>query len=337
MKRRTCIKCIFIISSLLSIVSCQSVGKDLRVERFDAGLVQDSIPQYLQTSLDEYRLKFGDRLSLVFMNDVKKDLTESYKLDIGDEVKVSIYDREDLSGTYMVVPDGWLHLPMIKPLKVNGLTVPEFGEVLAGAYMPLIGNVKVNVGLTRLNNRVSNFVNSVSQYNSQGAVYETTVEADGNAIFPQLGFIKLKGLNLREANQAITTAYKSILPTIDVTARLINTRGNVITVLGEVRRPGNFEISGSVSLIAALGLAEGWVPSAKIQTLIIVQQRKGELYVNKYDLETNLVGATQIQLAAGDMVFVPRTKIADVNVFVDQYIRRNIPINVGVGIPVSFN
>lgn len=329
------LKALFFWGSMLFLVSCQSAYKNVKADHLDFKEVHDSIPQYLQTTPDEYRLKFGDRLSLVFMPDVKRDLTDSYQLDVGDEVKVSVYDREDLSGFYTIVPDGWLHVPMLKPVKVKGATLFELTQALVDAYKPLIGTVAVNVGINRFNSRVTAFITAISQYNSQGSVYETTIEADGTATFPQIGFIKLSGMTLKEASETIAMMYKNILPNIDITARLLNQRGNVITILGEVRRPGSFEVTGSISLVAALGLAEGWIPSAKTESLIILQQRKGELYLNKFDLEKNLIGATQIQLAAGDMVFVPRTAIADVNVFVDQYLRRNIPINIGVGIPIN--
>jgi protein involved in polysaccharide export with SLBB domain len=119
------------------------------------------------------------------------------------------------------------------------------------------------------------------------------------------------------------------------TVRLAATKGNVVTVLGEVARPGAFDTTGNLSLIAALGMAGGWTPSAHMESVILVQQRKGLLYVNKFDLRDEFVAATQIQLASGDLVFVPRSPVADDNVFVDQYLRRNLPLGIGVGIPIN--
>ena len=40
--------------------------------------------------------------------------------------------------------------------------------------------------------------------------------------------------------------------------------------------------------------------------------------------------AQDILLGPGDIVYVPRSPIANVNLWVDQYIRKNIPIPVGV-------
>jgi len=38
-----------------------------------------------------------------------------------------------------------------------------------------------------------------------------------------------------------------------------------------------------------------------------------------------------------DIVFVPRSTIANVNVWVDQYIRKNIPVSLGVYYGVNTN
>ena len=41
-----------------------------------------------------------------------------------------------------------------------------------------------------------------------------------------------------------------------------------------------------------------------------------------------------VPLAARDIVVVPRSLIANVNVFVEQYVRNNLPVqNVGLGFP----
>lgn len=319
----------------VSILSACSIDGKMRRNSLELSQIQEVSLRYLKTVPTQYQLKPGDRLSLVFMADIKKDLTEAYTLDIGDEIRVSIYDREDLSGSYVVVPDGWIYLPLIRPLKVKGLTLEQLNQLLVEEFKGIVKDPQVTVGLNRFNNRVSAFINSLSQFNPQGSVYEAVIDADGAAIFPQLGAVHLSSMTLDQANGILYEQYRRILPGIDVTARISSTKGNVITILGEVKRPGSFEIYGNVTLIAALGLAEGWNSTAHLESVILVQQRKGEYYLNKYDLEKNLIGATQIQMAGGDLIFIPRTAISDVNVLIDQFLRKNLPINIGVGIPIN--
>jgi polysaccharide biosynthesis/export protein len=50
------------------------------------------------------------------------------------------------------------------------------------------------------------------------------------------------------------------------------------------------------------------------------------------DLEKALDGSDpgqDILLSPADIVYVPRSAIANVNLWIDQYIRKNIPISIG--------
>ena len=321
-------RCFCIVAGAAALSGCMSIDAKARSASLDASEIQPAA--------SEYRLKPGDRLGLVFMPNVSKDMKSEYRLDIGDEIHVKVHEREDLSGAHKVAPDGWIQFPLLGPIQVKEMTLRELSLTLTQKYKSLVAFPQVAVGLNQFNSKATSFMTSLaSQSNVQGSAYETSIGLDGIAFFPQIGAVELKGKTLRGANEILRGLYDAILPTIDVTTRLNGARENVVTVLGEVKHPGSFEVSGSISLIAALGLAEGWISSAHLETLLVVQQREGELYVNKYNMEKDLVVATQIQLTAGDMVFVPRSAISDINVFVDQFLRRNIPINIGVGIPIN--
>jgi hypothetical protein len=43
-----------------------------------------------------------------------------------------------------------------------------------------------------------------------------------------------------------------------------------------------------------------------------------------------------VRLEPGDILFVPRKGIANVNLFVEQYIRNNIPIPIVLGYNIGF-
>lgn len=324
-RRSQITKCLWVLICFVSVSSCSSIDSKVRSSSFQTSRTQpDPV---------EYRLSSGDRISVVFMLDIKRDLTETYRIGVGDQIRLSISDRNDLSGVYPVVPDGWIHLPLLEPLMSRGMTLHELRSTLILEYEAILPYASVTVGLERFNSQVIDFLTTLSPSQSTRApVYETTVSIDGSAVFPQIGFVKLASKTLKEVNEILRNRYKEIIPAIDVTARLIYRKENVVTVLGEVGRPGSYAVSGIISLTAVFGLAQGWLKTAHLESVIVVQERDGELYVNKLDLERDLVVATQVPLTAGDMVFVPRSTIADINVFVDQYIRRNLPINIGVTI-----
>ena len=47
-------------------------------------------------------------------------------------------------------------------------------------------------------------------------------------------------------------------------------------------------------------------------------------------------GAKDIYLRPNDIVYVPKSGIADVNTWVDMYVRKNIPIPLGLSIGSTF-
>jgi len=282
----------------------------------------------------EYHLRAGDRLALMYMISLNRDIIEEYRLEIGDEIRLVVQDRDDLTGQYLVVPDGWIHLPMLEPIRVRGNSLAEVKKAVTEAYGGVIPNAEVTLSLTRFNTRVNGFIASLAQ-GIQGPVFETLIELDGVAILPQLGPVPIAGMTLTQINEDLSRRYHDVLTGVDVIVRLASTRGRVVTVLGEVKHPGAFEVPGWITLTEALGLAEGWVPSAQMSSVMVVQPRGDQIYVNKYDLSRQILLATQVQLAAGDMVWVPRSNIANVNLWVEQFVRRNLPINIGVGIPVN--
>ncbi len=321
------IKCLLLVISMSTLWACVSIDAKTR-----------SLPmkdQPVQRPATEYRLKPTDRLSLIFMASAKQEGEDRYRLGRGDEIGLRVHEREDLNGVFKVFPDGWVQFPLLEAIKVQGMTLDALRAFLTKEYQLFVVSPQIVLVLNQHNSSVLSFIHMLSQSNGQGPVYETTLGLDGFAVFPQIGEVHLAEKSLKEANTILADAYNALLPGLDVTARLVGSRDNVVTVLGEVKRPGAFEVFGSVSLIAALGLSEGWSSTAHLASILVVQQRNGQFFVNSYDLKKDMVLATQIRLSGGDMVFVPRSAISDVNVFIDQFIRRNIPINIGVGIPIN--
>src|SRR4030042_5045931 len=93
---------------------------------------------------------------------------------------------------------------------------------------------------------------------------------------------------------------------------------------------------GTVTLLQALSQAGGVKDSART-TEVIVIRRGGD---NKpltipINLDKAIDGTDMgqdIALRPFDIVYVPKSPIANVNKWVDQYIRRNIPISISTGL-----
>jgi polysaccharide export outer membrane protein len=49
-----------------------------------------------------------------------------YRLASGDKVHIAVFNEQNLSGDYVIGPDGRITLPLAGPVQAAGLTVPQF-------------------------------------------------------------------------------------------------------------------------------------------------------------------------------------------------------------------
>ena len=74
------------------------------------------------------------------------DVTYSYHLGAGDQVKVTVFGEPDLGGTFTVSGEGKVSVPLIGDVQAMGLSAPELQVALQGAYQQgYLKDPKVNV------------------------------------------------------------------------------------------------------------------------------------------------------------------------------------------------
>lgn len=300
---------------------------------FDASQRWRSAPKpVLEVTLD-YRAKPGDRIRVNFMRRLFDSSVHEYSLQYGDELRLSVQDREDLSCVSAVAPDGNLYLPYLDPLPAKGRTLAEIRRSAGELYQPIAKSARISIVPVRFAAQVDALLKDLSTPGRPGSTFDAPIGLDGKAAFPYLENLPVAGASPREISNLLRGRYATILPGIEVFVGLEGGASRLLTVLGEMRRPGAFPVDGSVSLTTALGLGEGWLASARLEDIVLIRRIDGKVIISKHDLQKDLVMATQLQLAGGDLVFVPRTAITDLNVFVDQYLRRNLPVPVGLSLP----
>lgn len=57
-------------------------------------------------------------------------VAQSYQLNAGDKVQIAIFNEDNLSGSYVVAPDGQVTLPLAGGIKAAGLTLAEFQQAV---------------------------------------------------------------------------------------------------------------------------------------------------------------------------------------------------------------
>ena len=127
------------------------------------------------------------------------------------------------------------------------------------------------------NEKMSNFFNSSQSGNGQSMQSEASmslisyaVDEQGNIVLPILGEIYVENLSLKETKAKIQKKLDEYLDKSELIVKLIN---NKITILGEVKRPGQFVIyKDQINLFEALGMAGDMTPYGNRKRVTLIRE-----------------------------------------------------------------
>jgi polysaccharide export outer membrane protein len=144
---------------------------------------------------------------------------------------------------------------------------------------------------------------------SGGTAAPTTgflVNARGEIDYPRLGTIKAEGLTKTQLADIIKQKLQGQLELPSVIIRFLNYK---ITVLGEVRAPGQFTIqTEKITILEALGLAGDVSEFGKRNAVKVLRENNGQREVGTVDLTTNkLFSSPYYKLQQNDVVYVEQT------------------------------
>ncbi len=139
-----------------------------------------------------------------------------------------------------------------------------------------------------------------------------TVFNDGTITLPLIGTVNVRGKTLPEVNSLLTKLYGRYLkrPAVDVI--LLKTRPIQVAVVGEVNKPGNYNVSSQETQARVsdlLVLAGGLTVSADIRQIQLKRKEKGREEIYSLDFwqllqEGDL--SQDVRLQDGDVVIVPK-------------------------------
>jgi len=160
-----------------------------------------------------------------------------------------------------------------------------------------------------------------------------TVAPDGNVSFPLAGRVPAADKALGEFEAAMAAALSGQLLRPHVQAIPAAFGSQRILVLGEVGQPGLYELPGPIGALEAVAIAGGFEDTANRGEVGIIRRAPdGGAMLREVNLRRTLdgrEGGDNIPLQRFDIVYVPRSSIAEANLFVQQYVRDLVPFNLG--------
>jgi protein involved in polysaccharide export with SLBB domain len=239
-----------------------------------------------------------------------------YTLDTGDVIAVVVLRHEQFSGEYTVPPDGNVVFPGVGSLQVRGQTCRGLPTRCASGCARL-RNPEVFVSLKQARPQLV-FVEG--QLNRPGAhpiqpgwrVADAIAAAEGLKILPERTVA-----TLIRGEQTMPIDLPAILHRGDQRTNYLLQPGDLLSVqqkpairvaiLGEVKRPGNYDLDADSRVIQAIAQAEGVTEFAALKRAFI--DRRGEII--PFDLyRASVQGDTSVRnnppLQDGDVIVVPQ-------------------------------
>ncbi len=285
-----------------------------------------------------YRLRVDDSLEFVFRVD-RNRLPEGYKLNVGDQIAVEMVTDSTLTRTLTVLPDGTISLPQIGTVQAAGGTAGQLRNLVEEKYREFYEKPSIAIVPIKVNSALEELRYAVAgQSGFGGQVYFGRVTPEGTIQLPAVGTVPAQGLTLDEFKLELDERFAEKIAGMEVMPVLSKKAPHVCYVLGEVERPGRYDMEAPTTVMQAIAMAGSWTVGAQI-THVVVFRRADDwrLLATELDLQDALLGkspcpAEEIWLADNDLVLVPKSKILRADNFIELVFSRGI---YGV-IPVQF-
>jgi polysaccharide export outer membrane protein len=155
----------------------------------------------------------------------------------------------------------------------------------------------------------------ISVYQSPDLTLETRISENGFVSYPLLGNVKIGGMSVSAAEKLIADGLMSrnFVRSPQVNVLVTQVRGNQVSVLGQVNRPGRFPIEATDLRLSDLLAIAGGVAVGGADTIILVGSRNGQRIRKVIDLDSIFRSADSeddMLVLNGDVVYVERAPIA---------------------------
>ena len=148
------------------------------------------------------------------------------------------------------------------------------------------------------------------------------VRPDGRITLEDIGDIHVAGMTPSTLDSLVTKAYAEIVHAPEVTVFVRSFANLAVYALGEVDHPGIVEMKPKMTVLQVVAAAGGPIRGAQMSSVIMLRRDKmGTLNAVRLDLRGGMLKHAVYQdnyVQPEDIIYVPKTFIANVNDFLTQ-------------------
>ena len=245
-----------------------------------------------------------------------------YKISAHDELQINVYGEPDLTKTARVSVDGSMSYPLLGKIKVEGLSAQELEEKLSQLFIEggYIVNPQVSVYVERFSSvSILGEVRNPGSYELKGrlSIMDAIAQAGGFNINADINNVKILRID-RGQQRTIPIKLGDIKKGMEGVEIALKPNDTIfvekigkVTVLGEVTRPGTFELKDKITVLEAIAMAGGFTDIASINSTRIIRvdpsSKKKVLRVCVTDVISRGKKEKDLELLPGDIIYVPES------------------------------
>ncbi len=277
-----------------------------------------------------------------------------YQIGAGDLISFRSFDDETLGGQFKVRYDGCISLPWIPDIVVAGLTREEAMEAVREAYKTVYSEPQVNLTVLEPKSKSFTVMGDIQRpgayqferpttlleaINEAGGLRTKSQQSGGDASFQTgVSYMSSQGqlvkafvirhiqkerhvyeYNLREMTQP--GAHASDAPVFPGDVIYIPESVSLVYFLGEVNRPSVFALSEGMTLLQVLARSGGFnETTARMRGIVLMREiDKDTTTLMRINLREILRSGGDVTLEPGDVIYLPRKRLVNLQNFVQQF------------------
>ncbi|MGB4066616.1 MAG: polysaccharide biosynthesis/export family protein [Nitrospira sp.] len=169
----------------------------------------------------------------------------------------------------------------------------------------------------------------VEVYRHEDLTRKIKVPGSGIIFYPLVGEIDVKTTGATELRRKIQGSLKERIVDPQVSLSVRTVKSQKVYVLGEVKAPAVFTLDTPTRAAEMISKAGGFTGDADSSSVILIRNKAGKPDLTRLNLEDFFEGnrlTPNVQLQPGDVLFVPRTFVADMDRFFTHALKVLFPI-----------
>jgi len=234
--------------------------------------------------------------TIVFNSRSKESVAAAYTVGVGDVVAIAVYKNADLSGEFVVAPDGTLVLPLVGAVPVAGHTESDIAaDLMKRLATDYLVDPQVSVTVKTYQSQFVYVTGAVSRSGRvairPGITLRGALAEAGAVLAPEMT------VELRRATGETMILDAAALDAATAPAArdgdvLAVQQQNYVSIYGEVRHPNRLILTPGLTLLQSIAMAEGlteWANRKKIQILRKTSDGTEQVTINLNAVESREV------------------------------------------------